>query len=790
MVDIPTAEIKSGMELFRGERSENNELLWTNPRPLEKPLIPMDILTLDFYPPNYEPSMNAWGFSEKDFLDSMYYSFSNQNYESDLNTLIAYSNGDFDGSGMTSRRVNYESYSFANVLPNRIVERDRSTTRSGRKLDGRVSTGTMNSYDISRFGTIMNKSENQPYIDMTSKRIKTVSNDSVWFKVRSNINNTAILECYIQGTNSDLPNAHFLYGAPNPATPNIEDEGMLTLFLSDLNITEGCRLLRIDKKVRKGKGWDWEARDNEQYAEVRKYDFLIEFTSAFSQLKLNYAYQRRQVTYKGDRGFGNGRKKVRFFSPVEDSVLITFWRDDSKDFINPASVKTIWDRKFNETNLATKAFEERMEWIHESCDQRVLDVYINNLNLPLHTVDSMAARRAGDLEEKFYLFGARGEGQVELEDEASKELTQYYKKRREEIINSVSEEQANFWKEQDSLDRDFDSKSNMNQLTNLAAASDFKGNVDRSGFSEGNIATQNVQGERSSRVYRARINISGWFNCDNVVGMVGGILTAPLIGVGAIAVGVANGVKNTVERVKEEIRYKDWSATVKDEGDYDRVNLYLVPTHLTSYLKINKGPAGNYTYEINGDYDYKTLVMAWRGSEIYYSLCNTKKNDGELELALSDDETVKSIIRQEIPNVRTLTENVDYVTLSQANNQRKKENDWRKEFREKVKPAIFPCLVGENNINDNFSGKEDVIVPEYLESNEPFELKWNIDPKDFKMELIGSNGELIATVTDPNGSWSIEDDFEYRITYLNRNNEQKSMVGNIVHEYRGKFALP
>ena len=48
--------------------------------------------------------------------------------------------------------------------------------------------------------------------------------------------------------------------------------------------------------------------------------------------------------------------------------------------VNPASVKTIWNRKFNNTNLATKEFEERMPYIHQTCNNSILELYINNLD--------------------------------------------------------------------------------------------------------------------------------------------------------------------------------------------------------------------------------------------------------------------------------------------------------------------------------------------------------------------------------------------------------------------------
>ncbi|MBL4585802.1 MAG: hypothetical protein JKX84_01895, partial [Flavobacteriales bacterium] len=48
--------------------------------------------------------------------------------------------------------------------------------------------------------------------------------------------------------------------------------------------------------------------------------------------------------------------------------------------INPVNIKTIWSEKFNNTNLATKEFEERLAYIHTTCDREIFRFYINNLD--------------------------------------------------------------------------------------------------------------------------------------------------------------------------------------------------------------------------------------------------------------------------------------------------------------------------------------------------------------------------------------------------------------------------
>src|SRR5436190_252512 len=75
--EIPANEIKPGMQLFSGKRMANGTIDWIDPKPLEHDLLPVDIKSLNFYPPDYLDSLAHWGYDIKNkaFTDSLYYSF-------------------------------------------------------------------------------------------------------------------------------------------------------------------------------------------------------------------------------------------------------------------------------------------------------------------------------------------------------------------------------------------------------------------------------------------------------------------------------------------------------------------------------------------------------------------------------------------------------------------------------------------------------------------------------------------------------------------------------------------
>lgn len=74
--EVPADTIKPGMQLYSGKRLPDGKIDWVNPAPLEKDLVPVDILSLDFYPPHYLDSLQTWGYNsgDKKFTDSLYYS--------------------------------------------------------------------------------------------------------------------------------------------------------------------------------------------------------------------------------------------------------------------------------------------------------------------------------------------------------------------------------------------------------------------------------------------------------------------------------------------------------------------------------------------------------------------------------------------------------------------------------------------------------------------------------------------------------------------------------------------
>ncbi len=61
--------------------------------------------------------------------------------------------------------------------------------------------------------------------------------------------------------------------------------------------------------------------------------------------------------------------------------------------VNPSTIKTIKSKKFNNTLIATKEFEERLKVIFKSCNHSILELYVNNLNKNLWEIDSLVLNK-------------------------------------------------------------------------------------------------------------------------------------------------------------------------------------------------------------------------------------------------------------------------------------------------------------------------------------------------------------------------------------------------------------
>lgn len=110
--------------------------------------------------------------------------------------------------------------------------------------------------------------------------------------------------------------------------------------------------------------------------------------------------------------------------------------------INPASIKVLKSKKFANTFIATREFEARMEHIHHTCSQAVLEAYINNIDKNLWEADKEAfdilRAKKDDEAGTFETFYLQKKGKVKDGDKAAQKLKEYYNKQLKKVENELN----------------------------------------------------------------------------------------------------------------------------------------------------------------------------------------------------------------------------------------------------------------------------------------------------------------------------------------------------------------
>lgn len=124
--------------------------------------------------------------------------------------------------------------------------------------------------------------------------------------------------------------------------------------------------------------------------------------------------------------------------------------------INPASIKAICNKKFQNTLISTREFEYRLKTIFSTCDNSILELYVTNLNKNLWEIDEMAAKKLGNTHSaysKFVEFAAYKQTSVRLSDRKALLLADYYKKSKDKIEQDLLAYKTEYVRERIKNDR-------------------------------------------------------------------------------------------------------------------------------------------------------------------------------------------------------------------------------------------------------------------------------------------------------------------------------------------------
>ncbi|MCX6182057.1 MAG: cytochrome c [Bacteroidetes bacterium] len=354
--------------------------------------------------------------------------------------------------------------------------------------------------------------------------------------------------------------------------------------------------------------------------------------------------------------------------------------------INPAKIKAIWNSKFNNTLLATKEFEERLKVIFNTCDYRILDLYVDNIDKNLWEIDSMAAKKYdwyGGLN-PFLEFAKRKDGKVKINDAQVKALSKYYRAKTLACQQAAKETQEKFRKEQHKLDAKYYQKSGEKVMKDYDAL-----NKNFNAEYEKNLDEVNKKlGIKTSRIaklsYTTSITNTGWNNVDKYV------------------------FEATATRTSTEITYNGKTATityspinveVKNKSQYDRVYSYLLTEELYSFQRMNDTTNG-FKEKLNGFMTYNLAVVAYKGDSIFYFQQKALPKEGGTTVANLSPVT-QGVLQEALHGLtqhskqKDILEDLKFGVFKAENEKRQKDNKKMEELRMKIFLAVFPCGIAE-----------------------------------------------------------------------------------------------
>lgn len=408
-------------------------------------------------------------------------------------------------------------------------------------------------------------------------------------------------------------------------------------------------------------------------ADVAVFKQKISFEQSNKNLDIicNYSIGNKTEIYPYDQ--------ITFNLPISQKL-----NNESK-FLPPSNVLAIWKPAFEGTNLATVEFEERMQAIHETCDKRLLELYVNNLNEPLWKLDERAVKMGYP---QFQKFADQRVGKLVVSDEHQQNMQQFYEQTRTEI------QQMGRSQFQDKLNkqREWDQKFQAAQTQDVI----------RKGIRE----SQNLKEEFE-------------FNMDDVYKQLG--KKRPKVG---FTMSRGSAVKNIDRYVMDatiarqsttitdpdtkktaQIVYNEFSIEVHNAKQYDKLYIYLFSQEMTSFQRLDMMNR-KLKYNLNAKMNYKAAVIGINKDQTaIYEIQNIKTQNGKsIELKAVTDKEFTSII-QRLNNERRadvvkIDDELNWLFTLQKNyvelDHRKKDA----EFRNQLRPIVFKCWV-ELKVNDN-----------------------------------------------------------------------------------------
>ena len=566
---LPNLHPEKDMKLFDGEKQPDGTINWVNPKEFEKDLITVDITSLDFYPEGYVEELS--NKKEK---------------------VLIRAEGD---------------------LPTR-----KMTVEEARKLGYRYPKDVWNEQDAIRLGLIIREYEE---VVSDSKVYSKEFTDSLYYSfarlfeertLESMVDTSLIVEPSIQKQDK----------------PKIKLDGK-ALF------KQNCASCHHPYKngtgpALKGTFVKWKSAGDNIYEFIKnpqaQYDRGVE-----SALNINYLRGGMPGQAVTNEEIDAIYRHVDKIYPNIDSQTEEAQPCPIPSGINPAKVKAIWNKKFNNTILATKEFEERMKVIHESRQDRILEVYVNNLDKPLWYSDSIASHMDESTSQKFRAFYKQKKGGVKVNDRLVNKLTSYFTKKHKEYTSKSSKAFNEYETKKRKLRAEFANKKSKKDQEEYnrkvkAYQEEYEINLCNA-YSQ--IRKNHDCNEPPVPLVTARINSLGPKNLDVYV---------------AEATSNRKSMKYTDPASGEvaTLTYKPVTVKLTNSEKFDKVFVYMLPDSLSSFNRMKSTNNVDFEFSMNMLFQYDLMAIGYVGEQAYFvELNSVQPKSYSLSLAAISEEKLK-----------------------------------------------------------------------------------------------------------------------------------------------------
>lgn len=480
-------------------------------------------------------------------------------------------------------------------------------------------------------------------------------------------------------------------GTINWTNPKSLDKTLIPQDILSLNFYPPKYLETLAKK-----GYD---ATNKKFTDSLYYSF-----GDASKKSLNYQTIGRYIEEEINRDrirFQDTIKTDFIIVPSKDSVKLN--RADKKvpKGLDPLKVKTIWNERYQNTFIATKAFEERLRMIHQNCRAAnyILDTYLENLDRDLYISDSIIAYTTyGEaINMPFLEFSKQRLTNVANVNSNVSKLNDYYIQQQKvyRLALMKTQQKMDSLMQVDKKYQAFSKQELQNYYANeLAVTTDevaknlsvsLPRRFNRTSTVSSEVSTKVtsvatiIKKEQKKRAYRAPIRTTGWKNIDRIIDE-------------QVISSVQNRKTTTIKNNRKSvtISYSNYEVSIKNTERFDKLLVYLVPTKFNSFVRL-QAKNNRFTYKLNDLLTYRVYCFGYLNDVPFYVEKTIKNTSDKVELR----QITKTILREKFANITTennsLETEITYQTTRKTNDKTLKKYREIVKLKKEIEQVVFPC---------------------------------------------------------------------------------------------------